>query len=97
MALSTLENRRLQEDLLMAFQYVMGTYRKIQGRLFNRPFPERTRGNGFELRGRFILNIRKKCYNEGGETLEQVTQRSCEWPTTEVFKFRLHMVLSNLI
>ena len=37
-----------------------------------------TRMNGFILKDRFTLNIKKKFFTQRvGETLEQITQRSC--------------------
>jgi len=61
--LLSLERRRLQGDLVAAFQCLKGSYRKEGDRLFNRAHCDRTRGNGFKLReGRFRVDIRKKSF-----------------------------------
>ncbi|PKU44495.1 hypothetical protein llap_5180 [Limosa lapponica baueri] len=51
----SLEKRRLQGNLIVAFQYLKKAYRK------DGECGDRTRGNGFKLKeGRFRLDIRKK-------------------------------------
>ncbi|KAK4810519.1 LOW QUALITY PROTEIN: hypothetical protein QYF61_004482, partial [Mycteria americana] len=63
LGLFSLEKRRLQGDLLAAFQYLKGAYKKDGERLLTRPCGDRTRGNGFKRKeGRFILDIRKKFF-----------------------------------
>jgi len=57
------EKRRLWGDLIAAFQYLKGTYKKDVDRLFSRNCCERTRGDVFQLKeGIFRLDIRKKFF-----------------------------------
>jgi len=57
------EKRRLQGDLIVAFQYLKGVYKQEGERLFTRMYSDRSRGDSFKLRqGRFRLDIRRKFF-----------------------------------
>ncbi|PKU39290.1 hypothetical protein llap_10403 [Limosa lapponica baueri] len=77
MGLFILEKRRLHGEFIVAFQYIRGAYEKDGENLFSKACNERTKDNGFNLKeGKFRWNIRKKNYDESGEILAQVAQRS---------------------
>jgi len=61
LGLFSLEIRSLWGDLVAAFQYLKGSYKKAGERLFRRACNDRIRSNRFKLKKvRFRLDIRKK-------------------------------------
>ena len=99
LGLFSLEKRRLQGDLIAAFQYPNGAYKKVGEGRFTRACSDRTRGNGFKLKdGKFRLDVRKKLFTvrvvrHGNRLPGEVVDA----PTLEVFKARLDGVLSSLV
>ncbi|KAK4825837.1 hypothetical protein QYF61_002960 [Mycteria americana] len=88
LGLFSLEKRILWGNLIAAFQYLKGAYKKGGDRLFSRACCDRTRGNGFILKeGRFRLGIRKKFF-----TMRMVRQWNrlprevVDAPSLETFK-----------
>ncbi|PKU43850.1 hypothetical protein llap_5846 [Limosa lapponica baueri] len=97
--LFSLEKRRLQEDLIAAFQYLKMAYRKAREGLFIREWSDRTRRNGFKLKEeRFRLDIRKKFFPvRVVRHWNRLPRETVDAPSLEVFKARLDGLLSNLV
>lgn len=69
--------RRLQRDIIVAFQYLKGDYSQKGDTFFTESNIDRTRWNGFKLKERRLrLNLRGKNHSEYGEAHEHVAQRS---------------------
>ncbi|KFP11377.1 hypothetical protein Z169_02913, partial [Egretta garzetta] len=99
LGLFSLQKRRLRGDLIAAFHYLKGAYRKDGENLFSRASCDKTRGNGFRLNhGRFRLDIRKKFFTvRVVKHWNRVPREVVEAPSLEAFKARLDGALSNLI
>jgi len=99
LGLFSLEKRRLQGDLIEAFQYLKGTYRKDGDNLFSNACCDRTRSNSFKLReGRFRLDRRKKCFTmRVMKHWHRLLREVMEALTLETIKARLDGALSNLV
>jgi len=90
--LFSLEKRRLQGDLIAAFQDLKGAYKQEGSQLFERGDNSRTRGNGLKLKeGRFRLDVWGKFFtDEVVRCWDSCSERL--WmphPSLEVFKARL--------
>ncbi|KFQ59716.1 hypothetical protein N334_14085, partial [Pelecanus crispus] len=99
LGLFSLEKRRLQGDLIAAFQYLKGAYKKAGEGLFTRACSDRTRGNGFKLKhGRFRLDIRKKFFTMMVvKHWNRLPGEAVDVPSLELFETRLDGALSNLL
>jgi len=99
LGLFSLEKRRLCGDLLRAFRYLKGAYRKDGEGLFTRVCSDRTGGNGCKLKeGRFRLDTRKKFFTvRVVKHWHRFPREAVAAPSLEVFKARLDGSLSNLV
>ena len=99
LGLFCLEKRRLQGDLIAAFQYLKGAYKQEGEQLLTKMDTDSTRGNGFKLKqGRFNLDIWRKFFTQ---TLvmhwNRLPKEVVDAPSLDVFKARLDGALGNLV
>ncbi|KAK4832294.1 hypothetical protein QYF61_021693 [Mycteria americana] len=88
LGLSSLEKRRLWGDLVVAFQYLKGAYKKDRKRLFTRACCDRTWGNSFKQKEvRFRLDIRKNFFTlRVGKHWNRLPREVVDAPSLEVFR-----------
>ncbi|KAK4816842.1 hypothetical protein QYF61_023906 [Mycteria americana] len=91
LGLFSLEKRRLRGDLIAAFQYFKGAYRKDRDRLFSKACCDKTKSNGFKLReGRLRLDLRKKIFTKRVvKHWTRLPREVADAPSLETFKVRL--------
>ncbi|KAK4831188.1 hypothetical protein QYF61_015920 [Mycteria americana] len=99
LGLFSLEKRRLQGDLIAAFHYFKGAYKKDGVKHFSRSCCDRTRGNGFKLKeDRFRLDIKKTFFTmRVVKHWNRLPREVADAPFLETFKVRLNGALSTLI
>ncbi|GAB0186828.1 triadin [Grus japonensis] len=99
LGLFSLEKRQLQRDLIVAYQYLKGAYRKDVEGLFIRECSDRTRGNGFKLKeGRFRLDFRKKFFTvRVVRHWNRLPREIVDAPSLAVFKAMLDEALGNVV
>jgi len=97
LGLFSLEKRRLQRDLIVAFQYLKRGYKKEGDRLFSRLCGNRTRENTFKLKeGRCRLDIRNKFLRiRVLRHWNRLPREAVEAPSLETLKVRLDQALST--
>ena len=99
LGLLSLEKRRLQGELIVAFQYLKGAYKLEGERLFLRVDSGRTRRDGLKLRqGWFRLDIRRKFFTQRVVThWYRLPKEVVDVPSLEAFKARLEVALGSLL
>ncbi|KFQ73335.1 hypothetical protein N335_13784, partial [Phaethon lepturus] len=97
--LFSLQKRRLGEDLIAAFQYWKGTYKKAGEGLFTRACSDRRRGIGFQLKERrFRPDVRMTFFSmKAVRQWNRLPREAVDTQPLELFKPRLDGALSNLV
>ncbi|KAM9661962.1 uncharacterized protein ACIBXB_011669 isoform 1-T4 [Morphnus guianensis] len=96
--LFSLEKRRPRGDLIAAFQYLKGAYKKAGEGLFTRACSDKTKDNGFKLEEeRFRLDVRKIFTVRMVRHCNRLPGEAVDAPSLAVFKARLDGALSNLV
>ncbi|PKU49553.1 hypothetical protein llap_106 [Limosa lapponica baueri] len=97
--LFSLEKRRLQGDVIVAFQYLKGACKRDGEGSFMKDCIESRRGNSFKLKvGRYRSDVRKKFFTVRVVRLwNRLPKEVLDAPSLEVFKTRLDLALSNLV
>jgi len=94
LGLFSLEKRRLRGDLIVAFQYLQGAYKKDADNLFSKTCCDRTRSDGFKRKeGRFRLFFTMRVVKHWHRLPREVVDA----PSLETLKVRLGRALSSLI
>ncbi|PKU44706.1 hypothetical protein llap_4980 [Limosa lapponica baueri] len=98
-SLFILEKRRLQGDLIIAFQYLEGAYRRDGEGLLMKECSDRMKGSDFKLKvGKFRLDIRKKLFAvRVVRHWNTLPRKVVDVPSLEVYKARLDGALRNLV
>ncbi|KFV63796.1 hypothetical protein N307_03559, partial [Dryobates pubescens] len=99
LGLFSLEKKRLRGDLIVAFQYLKGAYKKAEEGLLRISGSDRTRGNGMKLEvGRFRLDVRRKFFTmRVVRPWNGLSREVVGVPSLEVVKTRLDETLASLI
>ena len=98
LGLFSLEKRGLQRDLVAVFQYFNGAYNTDEDRLFSSLCCNRTRSNGFKLKGgRFRLAIRTFLTMRVVKHWNGVPREVVGTPSLETFRVRLDGAMRNMI
>ena len=99
MGFISLKKKRLWCDLIAAFQYLKGAYKKDGKQLFVGADNDKTRGNSFKLEvERFKLEVRRKFFTQRVvRKLKRLPREVVDVPSLEVFTARLNEALDNQI
>lgn len=98
MELFSLEKIRVQGDLIEAFQYIKGGYKKEEDRHFSRVCGDRKKGNGFKLKvGRLRLDVMKFLAIRMVKHWSRLPREVLDSPSLKTLKVRLDRAVSNLI
>ncbi|KAJ7400159.1 hypothetical protein BTVI_107815 [Pitangus sulphuratus] len=99
LGLFSLEKRKLQGDLIAAFQYLKVAYKRAVEKLFARACSDKKRRNGFKLKvNMFRLDIKKKFFTVRTMRNQNRFPRGVvDALSLQVFRTRLNGAFSNLV